>query len=525
MSLDNYEILKELGRGGMGAVFLANDKRLKRQVAIKVLQMPQGIDFYSAKNAVNNFKREAVAIANLSHNNIVNIYDIGEKGNVHYIVMELIDGQPLSKILKAQGQPFHLETVLQISSEICDALSYIHRNNVIHRDIKPENIIYTAKGISKLTDFGIAKFKGDQDMETESKPGDVKGTILYISPEQLQTPDLVDGRADMYSFAVSLYELLTGTTPFHGETPREVIMKILTQEPIAPSKLVPDLLPHIDSVILKALAKDPDKRYENVQEFNDEIKNIADFRSKFSIQGGLKSGKKDKVFYSQTSLDSFEDVLVQGLKFPPDAQQRMLYEIEILFSKYFEEYDDYFKNNNTTTKYSDDSSYYSNYNDDYSNDDNYQTTSVFLKSLAYICPKLTNEGQNILKSPNLTSLGVEGSILLSKITSDISLENIYKKFYSPDKLMILFNYLYLLSQKNLISFDSIGFFNETIFLGDMLTEFKVISKQQLDQALIVKSRSKDKLIGEILVSNGFLSRESLLNILKIQSWYRKFLRE
>ncbi|MFN4150373.1 MAG: protein kinase domain-containing protein, partial [Candidatus Sericytochromatia bacterium] len=98
MSLDNYEILKELGRGGMGAVFLANDRRLKRQVAIKVLQMPQGIDLASAKNAINNFKREAVAIANLSHNNIVNIYDIGEQGNVHYIVMELIDGQPLSKI-------------------------------------------------------------------------------------------------------------------------------------------------------------------------------------------------------------------------------------------------------------------------------------------------------------------------------------------------------------------------------------------------------------------------------------------
>lgn len=523
MSLDNYEIIKELGRGGMGAVFLANDKRLKRQVAIKVLQMPQGIDFDSAKNAINNFKREAVAIANLSHNNIVNIYDIGEQGNVHYIVMELIDGQPLSKILKSQGQPFHLETVLQISSEICDALSYIHKNNVIHRDIKPENIIYTAKGISKLTDFGIAKFRCDQDMETESKPGDVKGTILYISPEQLQTPDLVDGRADMYSFAVSLYELLTGTTPFHGETPREVIMKILTQEPIPPSKLVPDLLPHIDSVILKALAKDPDKRYDNVQEFNNEMKNIAEFRSKFAIQGGLKSDKQDKMFYSRMGLDSLQDVVKIGKKFPPEAQQRMLYEMEILLSKYMDEYKDLFSENGSISNTID---------EDYDeNDDDFgysipekELKSPFQSSFDHIILQLTKTSQDLINSGRINTLGMDASIFISKIDGNSTFGDIFNKSYTPEKLSSLFNLLSSLAQKDLISFKLKSPFTDNILLGDMLTSFRSISKNQLDQALILKSRTKDKLMGEILVSSGFLPRESLLNILKLQAWYRRILR-
>lgn len=522
MSLDNYEIVKELGRGGMGAVFLANDKRLKRQVAIKVLQMPQGIDLITAKTAINNFKREAVAIANLSHNNIVNIYDIGDQGNVHYIVMELIDGFPLSKILKDQGQPFHLETVLKISEEICDALAYVHKNNVIHRDIKPENIIYTAKGISKLTDFGIAKFKGDEGMESESKTGDIKGTILYISPEQLQTPDLVDGRADMYSFAVSLYELLTGTTPFHGESPREVIMKILTQEPVPPSKLVPDLLPHIDNVILKALAKDPSKRYENIQEFSDEMKNIAEFRSRFAIQGGLKSEKKDKMFYAQMSLDSFQDVVKIGKKFPSEAQQRILYEMEMLLSKYIEEYKHLFENPDAISNSIDDS-----YDD--SDDFGYDVTekelkSPFQSSFDYIIPELTNAGIDLVNSGKLNMLGIEASILIPKIDGKTTFGEIFTKNYTPEKLFGLFNLLNSLSQKDLISFKQKDNFKQEVLLGDMLTSFRTISKNQLDQALMLKTRMKDKLMGEILVSSNFLARETLLNILKLQAWYRRVLR-
>ncbi|RZK13299.1 MAG: serine/threonine protein kinase, partial [Flavobacterium sp.] len=332
---DNYEIVKELGRGGMGAVFLANDKRLKRQVAIKVLKIPAGMSDSGIEDTINNFKREAVAIANLAHNNIVCVYDIGNKDNLHYIVMELIDGFPLSRILKTQGQPFSLETTLKISEEICDALIYTHKNKVIHRDIKPENIIYTAKGVSKLSDFGIAKFIGDENLQVVEQPGSIKGTILYISPEQLQSPESVDGRSDMYSFAVSLYELLTGRLPFEGESPREVIMKILTEEPIHPSKINKDLIPHIDHVLLKALSKEPSKRYDNIAEFRDELRNISDFRARYSVQPMKQAeAKQEKYYYSQLAIESFEDITKYSRMLPEAGQQRLLYEIEMLFSSF-----------------------------------------------------------------------------------------------------------------------------------------------------------------------------------------------
>ncbi|GIW23088.1 MAG: hypothetical protein KatS3mg068_2095 [Candidatus Sericytochromatia bacterium] len=257
---------------------------------------------------------------------------------MHYIVMELIEGSPLSKLLKLQGQPFPLEYVLKISDEICDALYYIHKNKVIHRDIKPENIIYTSKGVAKLTDFGIAKFEGDKEMESANKGG-ITGTILYMSPEQLQDPDGVDGRADMYSMAVSIYELLTGKLPFTAETPREAIMKILKDEPIPPSKIAKDLLPHIDPIIVKAMAKDRDKRFSDVAEFKEELRKISEYRSKFAIQPmKLENKKEGKAVYSQISIDDIDDVKKYYNKLPEMAQQRILYEFEMLLAKFLEEY-------------------------------------------------------------------------------------------------------------------------------------------------------------------------------------------
>lgn len=589
MSLENYEIVKELGRGGMGAVFLANDKRLKRQVAIKVLKAPPNTDPLALQNTIINFKREAVAIANLMHNNIVCVYDIGQDKDIHYIVMELIEGQPLSKILKGQGS-FDLETVLKISYEICDALYYVHKNKVIHRDIKPENIIYTAKGISKLTDFGIAKFAGDENMVAQKGPGDVKGTILYISPEQLQAPDHVDGRADMYSYAVSMYELLTGVTPFQGESAREVIMKILTQEPIAPSKIKTDLLPHIDPIILKALSKEPDKRFANIEEFTEELKKIGEFRSRFSIQGlkNVNKENKDNFFYSQISIDSFEDVLEHSKKFPDSAQQRMLYEIEILFSKYAEEY----KEQMGTTKASDSS--YMNKND-YTDKENYQETSnynqtirqtqennysqsirqtqelknfnpnnyaqsirqsgeiknfnpnnyiqnqgftpppppqtgesnsPFFESFAFIIPKLTQDGIESTKYNNRTTMvRLELNLFLSKITGTTNFKDLIKMSYASDKPYNVFNLLYDSVQKGYVYLETTNSPKEPILLGDIMLFLGMITPMQLEHGIRVKnqiSKSPDaKLIGELLIEAGYLTRDKLLLALKIQHWYRR----
>lgn len=532
MSLDNYEIVKELGRGGMGAVFLANDKRLKRQVAIKVLKLPVELTPDLKLESINNFKREAVAIANLSHNNIVCVYDIGNQIDVHYIVMELIDGSPLSKILKVQGQAFHIDTVLKIADEICDALAYVHRNNVIHRDIKPENIIYTGKGISKLTDFGIAKFAGDENMKV-GKPGDVKGTILYISPEQLQYPDNVDGRADMYSLGVSLYELLTGRLPFEGESPREVIMKILRDTPVAPSKIEPELVPHIDHVLLKALAKDPDKRYKNIEEFSNELKNVKDFLSRSSFQSGIRNMKKnDEQIYSQVAIEVPEDIVRFVNMLPDSGQQRFLYESEMLLSKYFEEFEDFI---NKEKKSSTESSSFDNDDSDNYNEWNKPknilqpvietSKSPFINSFSYITPKLTLSGKQFLVNSKTTGMtgSIDGIVLLSKINDVKTLKQIMDEAYPSEKIINAFNAFVALHQKGQITVDVTEGFNQNIFLGDIMVSLGMVTQYHLDACLNMKNRysTQNKMIGEMLIDSGYLTRDKLLTALKIQHWYKR----
>ncbi|MFN8575608.1 MAG: serine/threonine-protein kinase [Candidatus Sericytochromatia bacterium] len=526
MSIDNYEIVKELGRGGMGAVFLANDKRLKRQVAIKVLKIPAGFDASQIEDTVNNFKREAVAIANLTHNNIVCVYDIGSKDNLHYIVMELIDGATLTSLLKSQGHPFSLETTLKISDEICDALIYTHKNNVIHRDIKPENIIYTSKGVSKLTDFGIAKFAGEENLNINEAPGMIKGTILYISPEQLQTPDLVDGRADMYSFAVSMYEMLTGRLPFEGDNPRNVIMKILTEEPIAPSKITTDLLPHIDHVILKALAKDPSKRYSNIQEFRDELKNISEFRARYAVQPmKISETKEEKYYYNQISIHSYADVIKYSKILPDAGQQRLLYEIEMLFHKYMEEYKDHIIHRTNAIDMS-------NLADDVDEadlsfeshidvEDMGKPNSGFVDSFNYVIPKLTQLGSDSVKG---MAIPMDLIIFLGKINSKSTLKQFFDTNY-PEKTHEAFNQIYNCVQKNYITLEVTGTPKAPILIGDMMLILRIVTKFQLDFALKKKKEldgtPNSKLIGEVLLESGYLTRDKLLHTLKLQHWYRR----
>ena len=529
MSLDNYEIVKELGRGGMGAVFLANDKRLKRQVAIKVLKLPATMTDEVIEDTINNFKREAVAIANLAHNNIVCVYDIGNKENLHYIVMELIDGVPLSRLLKAQGHPFTLETALKISEEICDALIYTHRNKVIHRDIKPENIIYTAKGVSKLTDFGIAKFIGDENLQVVEQPGSIKGTILYISPEQLQTPESVDGRADMYSYAVSMYELLTGRLPFEGESPREVIMKILTEEPIAPSKINQELLPHIDQVLLKAMSKEPSKRYDSISEFRDELRNIGEFKARYSVQPMKKNDdKKEKFYYSQISIGSYEDLLKHSKMLPESGQQRLLYEIDMLFSKYLEEYKDQIGLGSANKTSGHDSDREDINVENLSFESHMDTQNIgssvsgFVESFNYVIPKIQPGGMDSLKS---MSVPMELIIFLGKINGINNFKQIIDTSYSEDKINDVFNLLYNSVQRNLITLEIKGSPRASILIGDMMLVLKIVSRFQLETALTRKRQLEGtpnaKLIGEMMMDAGYLTRERLLHVLKLQHWYRR----
>jgi len=501
----NYEIIRELGRGGMGAVFLANDKRLKRQVAIKVLTS-NPIDENEKRETIYHFKREAVAIANLSHNNIVCVYDIGQDRDIHYIVMELIDGYPLSRLLKEQKHTLPVDTVLKIGLDICDALSYIHKNNVIHRDIKPENIIYTSKKVSKLTDFGIAKYHNDDVPQKKVEPGTIMGTILYISPEQLNAPDSVDGRADIYSFGVSLYELLTGKLPFEGNTPREVIQKIISKEPpLPPSKVETNLLPHFDSVILKALEKDVDKRFSTIDEFRDELNNVMEFKARYTIQIGGEGfkNKEQKYYYSQIKIESFDELIQNVDILPEDAQQRLLYEIEMLFHKYTHEYQNQLNSNKCEELYN----------------TSEKKESGFIESLKYVVPIISVGGMKALKSISIPLWLIS---FLEKINGIYSIYEIIENSYSFEEVSKIFNSIYSCAQKELINLKMAEYPKENIKLCDILVDLEVITKKQLNFVLSESKIKEDSAhLGEMLIEFNYITRDKLLYILKLQNWYKR----
>lgn len=312
-----YTVIREIGRGGMGAVYLANDHKLKRKVAIKQLMFDKNseMDPEDKKRIIYNFEREAIAIANLNHPKIVNVYDIDEEDeNTHYIVMELIKGIPLSQVLE-KYKIIAPELVLSFIFQLCDVLIYIHQHKVIHRDIKPENIIYAGKGSIKLTDFGVAKFEQDEHFKEYESEDLFTGTILYMSPEQLQNPNSADERSDLYSFAVTIYQLLTGELPFNGDDPREVVFKILTEEPKPICEIVENFPEVLDYIILKALSKDPEERQHNVEEFKRQMMEIIEYKSIENVEDfKFSAGKKISDFTKQVSGGDGTGTGVGGFK-------------------------------------------------------------------------------------------------------------------------------------------------------------------------------------------------------------------
>ncbi|GIW22118.1 MAG: hypothetical protein KatS3mg068_1125 [Candidatus Sericytochromatia bacterium] len=287
---NKYTIIKELGRGGMGAVYLADDKNLNQQVAIKILNLSNfKDDEETIKEVIYSFKREAIAISNLNHKNIVNIYDVGQIDKyTHYIVMELLKGKAVSKLI--EEKTLTLEKILNIIVQISEALDYIHQNNIVHRDIKPENIMYDEDtNTAKLTDFGIAKFLNSKPINTSD--GNLVGTILYISPEQLQNPENVDGRSDQFSFGVSLYQIFTGKLPIDGDNIRDIIMKIVSELPPPPSIYNSSIPKKLDEIILKTLQKDRIDRFRKMSDLVEELKYIKEFESFFNKEN-LDSKRK-----------------------------------------------------------------------------------------------------------------------------------------------------------------------------------------------------------------------------------------
>ncbi len=260
--IGRYEVVERVGRGGMGAVYLGRDTVLEREVAIKVMSA----DFAADETSRPRFYREARAAAKLQHRNIVTIFEFGEEDDTPFIVMEFLRGQDLAKRMRAEP-PLTLEQKVDIIAELCTGLHFAHEQGVIHRDVKPANIWLVPDGSVKLLDFGIAKFSSS----TMTRQGSVLGSISYMPPEQISGLE-VDGRADVFSAGVVLFELLTGKKPFAGESPTAVLARIMDDEPARIQDLPPDLPKPLVAAVLKALQKDREKRYRHAADFGADLR-------------------------------------------------------------------------------------------------------------------------------------------------------------------------------------------------------------------------------------------------------------
>ena len=268
-----YELGELLGRGGMAEVRRAVDQRLGRPVAVKQLRT----DFATDPTFQARFRREAQSAAGLNHPTIVAVYDTGEETDpltgvsVPYIVMELVEGQTLRDVLR-EGRKILPERALELTQGVLDALSYSHKAGIVHRDIKPANVMLGPGGGVKVMDFGIARAVADTSA-TMTQTAAVIGTAQYLSPEQARG-ETVDARSDLYSAGCLLYELLVGRPPFIGDSPVSVAYQHVREAPLPPSQLDPEITPEIDAVVLKALAKDPDDRYQSATEMKADISRL-----------------------------------------------------------------------------------------------------------------------------------------------------------------------------------------------------------------------------------------------------------
>ncbi|EIW01044.1 Stk1 family PASTA domain-containing Ser/Thr kinase [Thermoanaerobacter siderophilus] len=256
---NRYEILEKIGEGGMAKVYKAKCHLLNRIVAIKILRP----EFAADEDFVKKFRRESQAAASLSHPNIVSIYDVGQEGDIYYIVMEYVKGRTLKKLISENGGPLEVGRAIEIARQVCKALDHAHRNRIIHRDIKPQNILVTDDDVVKVTDFGIARAANGS---TITYTGDVVGTAYYFSPEQARG-GIVDERTDIYSLGIVLYEMLTGKVPFEGDSPISVALKHIQEDIIPPSKLNDKVPKELDQIVLKATQKDVNLRYQTAADF------------------------------------------------------------------------------------------------------------------------------------------------------------------------------------------------------------------------------------------------------------------
>lgn len=292
---NRYEILEQIGGGGMAIVYKGRDTILNRTVTIKLLRP----EYTSDDDFVRRFRREAQAVASLSHPNIVSIHDVGREGDMHYLVMEYVDGEDLRSIIKREGR-LDPERAVRIARQICDALDHAHENNIVHRDVKPHNILLTRSGRAKLTDFGIAREAGAATVTTSDT---IVGSVHYLSPEQARG-EVSDHKSDIYSLGVVLYEMLAGSVPFSGDSPISIAIKHIQNLPDPITKKNPHIPPALELAVMRALQKDPGKRYMSVREMS------------FYIDGALTGDDGDITRIIAVNRDDMQALRASGKSSP-----------------------------------------------------------------------------------------------------------------------------------------------------------------------------------------------------------------
>src|SRR5438045_1354128 len=305
-SISRYKILEKLGSGGMGDVYLAEDTKLGRKVALKLLAE----ELTQNRDRLSRFDQEAYAASGLNHPNILTIYELGDEGGRHFIATEYIEGQTLRKRL--QTTPMEIVEVLDVAIQVAGALEEAHAAGIIHRDIKPENVMIRRNGHVKVLDFGLAKLMdraASDETDTEAvtralvqtDAGMVLGTSQYMSPEQARGKP-VDARTDIWSLGVVLYEMATGRAPFAGETKTDVIVAIAKNDPPPLARFAPNAPAELEWIVLKALRKDVDERYQTIKEFESDLKKL---KQRIEFQSELERSMAPEQY--SAAMSSFAD--------------------------------------------------------------------------------------------------------------------------------------------------------------------------------------------------------------------------
>ncbi|MBW2706809.1 MAG: serine/threonine protein kinase [Deltaproteobacteria bacterium] len=259
-----YQLVDEIGQGAMGVVYRAHDPQINRQIALKLLRQ----DRVTSEDLVQRFLKEAQAMGGLSHPNIATVYDTGRDHGTIFIAMEILQGKSLRDHMREKE--LHHNEIVHIGVQVAEALDFAHRKGIVHRDIKPSNIIIDPDGNAKITDFGIAHIE-DPTITQQTIPGEILGTPLYMSPEQVKS-NPVDGRSDLYSLGILLYEMATGTSPFKGDNFASIFQAILQDTPPAPELNDSPMSRNLSTLIMKSLSKDPDQRFQTGLEMAQRLK-------------------------------------------------------------------------------------------------------------------------------------------------------------------------------------------------------------------------------------------------------------